>query len=456
MPRDILFRVAGGIAVLLSLAATAFIVLMVVSLTVTRRPIFIIALAAATTQVLALAALVYLVLRHIRPKNSTRKDVERAWDRRVNHRLLTLGITTSTLAGLVTAATLGWTEASVSEMPGRTLGLQFSVFLLCTFIIWGVSFLAQVLFYVYLVRVRERRAENLTESFDRVPEELPQMKEPSRPGTSATTRSNPFREPPFSNLPSSPTASDGVSSLRSSLSEVVRPGSSKMRLLGRQQPFARDSKRSSFDSPSGERMSQDDGFDSWDTSGVATQMRETVLHSSPLTKGSGLEPIPGSRSPSPATALEGPFFQQSPTSSPPSSPLPNFSRPGLRQRSASSEDHIHPLFRPSSPVPPPNAMRGTMVTAAPLAGQLISQQTLSRMRSGSLPSSPSPLIQSRSYNDMDGLQVLTPPSREMTPPIPDFILSAGARTSLLDYDKRRLPLQWTKEGFGHAGPDAGD
>ncbi|PGH28438.1 hypothetical protein GX50_08825, partial [[Emmonsia] crescens] len=74
-------------------------------------------------------------------------------------------------------------------------------------------------------------------------------------------------------------------------------------------------------------------------------------------------------------------------------PLPRPKFPP-RQRAHSFEDHIHPLFRSSSPDPPPVTTRGTVVTASPVAGQTISKKALSRIKSGSfssLPASSSPL-----------------------------------------------------------------
>lgn len=206
-------------------------------------------------------------------------------------------------------------------------------------------------------------------------------------------------------------------------------------------------------------------------------------------KGSGLEPIPGSRSPSPAKALEGPFFQSGPSLTPPASPLPqpsvsrptsppsspldlpNFaamfpppscppdctpfpqhsysrpgtrsgpvsrsgtisrSRPGSRSRAPSSEDHIHPLFRTSSPTPPPSASAGTNVTAAPEAGQLINERMLKRMRSGSLQSSPSPLVRSESSPDIRTVKVPPSPSLDQMPTSP----SVGSRPDLGHQRKR--------------------
>jgi hypothetical protein len=67
---------------------------------------------------------------------------------------------------------------------------------------------------------------------------------------------------------------------------------------------------------------------------------------------------------------------------------------GLRERServnsSSSELHIHPLFRSDSTTPPPLATPGTVVLAAPNAGQVIAHResirSIRRLRSGSSP-----------------------------------------------------------------------
>lgn len=202
------------------------------------------------------------------------------------------------------------------------------------------------------------------------------------------------------------------------------------------------------------------------------------IHSSPPVTRSGLETIPGSRPESPADALDGPFLPESPTaihaissdaitavdfypSSPPrgmpSSP-PNFSRPASRDQnrlvpnllSSSMEELIHPLFRPTSPRPPPIAIAGTMVTAAPNAGQLITPRTLSRMRSNPGPGGwrtmPSPSLASSAGSPPVSPTVSHGPGspgpsiaeEENLPPIlPGFVLSAGQRSSLQWYARRK-------------------
>lgn len=98
---------------------------------------------------------------------------------------------------------------------------------------------------------------------------------------------------------------------------------------------------------------------------------------------SQLETIPGSRSASPANALNGPFSGhwntpvesprvQSPTS--PSGSFKKMTRSFSRRQSSQDQSHIHPLFRRDSPTPPPVALPGTVITASPYAGQVISPE----------------------------------------------------------------------------------
>ena len=402
MTRSIPSLIAGTTAIAFSLATFILTVVLAVFQTIVRRRLYILALAATITQILLLCTLSYLVVRYTRraPRHGLLHGHE--WRERRNLFILVLGIIPSTIAGLVVGATLGWSKTDESEEPRYVLGLKSASFMLMLILFWLCAVLTQIVFYFFLVfagvATRPPDALHRTEES----QALQAMVEPSRPETSATAQSSPLHENQFHELAiptsSAPSVaeSEGTSSLRSSLSMVQRPNNSKTRLI--RQHSHRQTNQSA-DSPSAERASQDSGFDSWDTSAVAPHIRETVLLSSPGTRGKPLkplEPIPGSRSPSPATALEGPFFPQPESSSPPQSPLPqpSVSGPEFRQRAPSSEDHIHPLFRTCSPTPPPTASSGTTLTAAPVAGQLVHGRFLRRMRSGSLPSSMSPLIRS--------------------------------------------------------------
>ena len=137
-------------------------------------------------------------------------------------------------------------------------------------------------------------------------------------------------------------------------------------------------------------------------------------------------------------------------------------------RQNSNEAHIHPLFRSDSPTPPPLATPGTSVVASPIAGQVISPRpslrSLNRMRSGSLPTAPSPLSRKSSYEDgfaakkkSDESSSLKEVNEEeqqsgdadegkLTPPIPEWVLSAGNRSSLNGYKHRKQKGEEEEEG----------
>ena len=424
MTRSSPIHITGLLAIVLSLATSILAIVHAIYLTIGHRRLYILALAAAITQVVLTCMLSHLLVKYSR--RATRDGFQRGRKRieRQNIFILLLGIVPSTVAGLVVGATLGWSKASDDQEPRRILGLKSTSFLPIALAIWLSAVLSQIVFYVCLACIgNPKRTPGPSHTTDE-PQALQEMAEPIRPETSTTSQSRQFDELPISTSPPSVAASEESSSLRSSFSIVQRPTNSKTRLLMRQHSFPRPTKIS-IDSPSQERASEDSGFDSWDTSEVAPHIRETVLQSSPIVRGKPLkplEPIPGSRSPSPAKALEGPFFSRPESLSPPPSPLPQpgFSRPASRQRSVSSEDHIHPLFRTCSPSPPPTASSGTTLTAAPLAGQLINSNVLQRMRSGSLPCSTSPLVRSNSFDQFGARAPTVLPSQEYHPLMPDL------------------------------------
>ena len=430
MVRSSYSRIAGVLAFSLSLATFLLVIIFAIFLTIDRRRLYILALAAAVTQIILLCTLSHLLVRYTGP--ATKNEIHHAHEgrERRNMFILVLGIMPSTVAGLVVGAALGWSKASDAQQPGHILGLRSDYFLLISILIWLCAILAQVIFYLCMAWTRTlQRSPTPLHIIEEV-QILQEMAEPSRPQSSATNQSVQYHELATS---TSPPPSECASSLRSSISMVQRPITSKTRLLIRQHSSPRQSKRPS-DSPSQQRASQDSGFDSWDTSAVAPHIRETVLQSSPAMRGKPLrplEPIPGSRSPSPAKALEGPFFPQPESLSPPPSPLPqpSYSRPGSRQRAASSEDHIHPLFRTCSPTPPPTASSGTTLTAAPYSGKLIDGRLLRRMRSGSLPTSTSPFARSDSLEIDCAPGSAAGPLQESPPTMPDITLPGAYPSS---------------------------
>ncbi|KAI2642594.1 hypothetical protein GGS21DRAFT_486416 [Xylaria nigripes] len=138
----------------------------------------------------------------------------------------------------------------------------------------------------------------------------------------------------------------------------------------------------------------EDGFDSWDTSFVDPHNRQLLLEICSPTRSRFLEPIPASpansRSPSPGCPLDIEPPKQGPRDRC-YSPVPQ-TQQERTLKSSDSELHIHPLFRSDSPNPPPTATPGTVVVAAPNAGQFITGMSVNQMRCGS-----SPLSRTGSY-----------------------------------------------------------
>lgn len=92
-------------------------------------------------------------------------------------------------------------------------------------------------------------------------------------------------------------------------------------------------------------------------------------------------------------SLDG-LVQSSPMGSPTESTFQLDSSSASTVTLADREHNIHPLFRSTSPSPPPTPTRGTTVKASPSAGQTITKSTLTRMRSNRSLRSPSPLPES--------------------------------------------------------------
>ncbi|MCJ1406311.1 hypothetical protein MMC19_000376 [Ptychographa xylographoides] len=523
MSRVTLTTLTGAASALLTLVETAFLFIIGTGFAVHSDDISVITFIAAALQVMSLVMLVYLTGQSGRMLSTLTGG---ATSFRTRDEISTfVSLAMSLLAEGTSLATLVWMHVALPTLS-FFLAQRPSTLLVMTLVPWVLSVVLQSFFYLLLLLHRYSSAEKGEPQPISLTEDLVETSQVSRPGTSRTLNATP---------PRSPTIYPKRSSLRSSLTIAIRPTSSKTNSKTNLVP------RQSRDYPASmttTRASTDSAFDSWDTSNISPQMRETVLRSSPALPRNPLPPIPGSRSPSPAKALDGPYFFPEPASSEPpslsrpstsrsqpSSPPPvanssyftqalfaashsqpssptmekpsvftsfsNLSRPSIlrgrssteslphvkRARSASTntqhltnEDHIHPLFRSNSPTPPPSATPGTIVTAAPgsFAGLLINERMIHRMRSGSLPSSPSPLAHGTGYFFPEDAVVRTEsnigrvPStddededdeddddddrrreemgggeeRKMTPPIPEFILSVGRSDSMV-YGKRR-------------------
>ena len=377
------------------------------------------------------------------------------------------------LSAVATALLLGTMQQNLSKLPMRILGTSTRSMVLGCFVVWAVSLLSQTTFVICMILVPRKEFQRQIQRYSNTqvlqtianqtmsrPQDESDAQEKSHRGSSSTDSKFP---PTSSNR--SRSGSDTMASIRSSLNNMVRPMDSKTKLISPKTNRSM-SLTSSHHEPT---VIVEDGFDSWDYSSIIVETVVNIAPSGPRF----LETIPASpttsRSNSPGFPLdlEPPRTNRSRSYSPsgrnqrsnsPSASIRE-SRPSRNVSPVEpKESNIHPLFRSGSPTPPPAATPGTIVTAAPGAGQIISDRasirsmgSRSRLRSGSLPGSSSPLAHSASMDSIrrrlaleeqdqiaeeDG-ELETGSERTITPPIPQWIMEAGKRSSMGVYQTRK-------------------
>jgi hypothetical protein len=312
--------------------------------------------------------------------------------------------------------------------------------------LWAISCVTQIVLYtsplwkkkapkVQVISVSGPRDSVMSELRSSQPSRNLFLMEPAQPSSPLAAA---LPSPTFSSR-----SSHSLKSFRESLRHVVRPATSRTTLISRTS-FSRDARSIYSQSESFENVSHSDGFDSWDICSVPAQARDVVMQAAP-SRGTTLEPIPGSRPTTPARALEGPFLTELPEEdedlSPPPKMMPDYSRP---PSPAVSEAHIHPLFRTESPVPPPEATPGTSILASPLANQAIAcpARPFNRMRSNSHLSQ-THSARGRTSSPHASSRTPSPISRELTPPIPDYVLNSSPRSSMSG--TRKVQLQYSPD-----------
>ncbi|RDL39314.1 Uncharacterized protein BP5553_03654 [Venustampulla echinocandica] len=456
----------GALAVTSSIAMVTFDIVFAITLTKDdpKTNTRIAAIVASALGGISVLFLLMLLIRQTRYRNGA--HVQDFGHGRQHTYLLagfsgTLGIASAVASALL----LSMMRNRIGSIPKRTIASSTERLVSGGFGVWAVALLSQALFVICLVIIQRKdfqqqiqpyRVESEGEKFPQVQGLAGPQSENTHPNTGHRGQSSMESKNASSPSVRSRAGSDTISSFRSSLSHVVRPITSKTRLI--QTGYKSPHRPTSIDS--GPRdSSTEDSFDSWDTSTVDAQSRQAVESASPIPQ-RFLETIPasptGSRSPSPGFPLdlEPPKTRNRSRSYSPSSNHREIFRHSRTASPAGSmtEAHIHPLFRTDSPTPPPSTTPGTVVTAAPNAGQLISDRqsirTIHRMRSGSLPASP--LAHSDSFDSASSIDPATNGEelerktangeRTLTPPIPDFILNGGPRNSLSGYNLRKKTL----------------
>ncbi|KAI1173769.1 hypothetical protein F4777DRAFT_424793 [Nemania sp. FL0916] len=445
----VVFPIVIGLVALLATAATlALEVIFAYGLWSSTSAAKIIAVIAFAAEAIVVILLMTKFVRYIRGANSHRwSDLWSVW--------FALDLIASVVASAVSAALL-IVITRAPDVPKDILNMSLTYLLIGTAVALGFAFTSQLLFVVvYFVLHRLPDSDQAlslhTNEEGRLSPQFPmRIKSVPYDRTKPALSQTRLNERYSSEYPSRPGTSSGrsaaetISSFSGSLSNVVRPMGSRTRLLSSSSRTGR--RLGSLDSNAyRDRFSvTEDGFDSWDTSSVDPHHRQMVLETSSPIRPRFLETIPASpttsRSPSPGCPLdlEPPKGSQRNRSH---SPAPRV-RPDRPPMPSESELHIHPLFRTDSPGPPPATTPGTIVIAAPNAGQFITGKSITRMRSGSLPNSPSPLSRQGSYDSArmtpspngDRLRPedVVPGERKMTPPIPDWVLNGGSRSNLAE------------------------
>jgi len=473
----------GALAVSSEVAVLTFDIIFAITLSRNSSPVKanVVAIVASGLGSVSVALLLLLLARQVRYRNGARVQ-DLGHGRQHTYLLAGFAGVFGTLSAVASAVLLAIMRNRQADLPKRTIHSSTQSLVNGAFIAWAISLLLQAVFIICMVIIQRKdfqqhmqpyRAGTQTQNFE-------EMQESSREGVSSAQANDSYRGTPSMESRSPPPSSgrsragsDTMSSFRSSLSQVVRPISSKTKLIqhNHKVPYYRPTSIESTHRETNPAV--EDGFDSWDTSGVDAESRQAVESVSP-TPQRFLETIPASpttsRSASPGFPLdlEPPQSRKRSRSYSPANSFRDLPRAPRTTSPIESkhEAHIHPLFRTDSPTPPPAATPGTIVTAAPGAGQVISDRhsirSLHRMRSGSLPSSP--LVHSASLDSMrramqdreareerEEWERLEEAGgeRTLTPPIPDFILNGGPRNSMAGYNSRKK----TQAGLGKLGED---
>ncbi|RYO77935.1 hypothetical protein DL766_009805 [Monosporascus sp. MC13-8B] len=447
-----LFILVAAAAILATAAISAMNIIVAQAVRIWTAPTRIAAIVGSVFEGLLLVLLIALVTVRVRRSTTCIGPEGGIWFASL--------VLASVLASAASIAVLISMSKSAG-LPTTILGASPTGYLIGAAITLAFAFTSQLVLFVFDYLSGRLSSSGQGDSLHAESRYCPEMRLKAIPYSKTAASTTKTRGTPSEDHMSRPGTSSGrstaetMSSIRTSISHVVRPFSSKTRLLssnsrGRQ-------RAASFDSDSYRSRSSyaQDGFDSWDTSAAESHHRQSTLDTFSSTPSRVLETIPASpstsRSPSPGHSLDlEPPKQYRRSRS--FSPVPSLRR-GYSQspEPCSDELHIHPLFRSNTPTPPPQASPRTVVVAAPNAGKVISEKSLTRMRSGSLPTTPSPLSRQASHDSFrKNTESLAPPEEaeegDMTPPIADWISSTGSRTSLTEYTTRRLrELQPTPE-----------
>ncbi|OBT67188.1 hypothetical protein VE03_02605 [Pseudogymnoascus sp. 23342-1-I1] len=480
----------GALAVGTLAANLALTIAVAENLRMFGHPAGVLACASAALGGLSLCGIFFVALRRIYYERNGKPSKSASW--RLWKTTLEVAIILI-IWSLCAIATFIWILcARKDDLPLNTLGMSTQTLVIIALILWAVSGLAHSMYMMSIASVvrKELHAVQGAAAAEEG-QAASEMAETSHPTVEDSQGSNDSSTYVGSSGSTSTgsiqkrSSSETRSSIRNSFTKAIRPMTSKTHLIN-----SRYSHRPpSLDSTTADRDFID-SFDSWDTSGVEGPAWESTLsfgvtNSSPLSAIPPhpriLETIPASptassRSQSPGYPLDFPPPNTYARNSRSQSPVSFREHSGsFREHSGSyspigGEKHIHPLFRSDSPTPPPSATPTSIITAAPNAGVAISEIAVAvvRRKRSSSQTGRSPLIHTTSFDNIamevkreigkisqevrresrsrsgevdESEKKMAEPSpiahRGMTPPIPEWILGAGQRTSFHGYSKRK-------------------
>ncbi|KAK2765948.1 hypothetical protein FQN54_007463 [Arachnomyces sp. PD_36] len=483
MQRPLIIYFLGGISIATTLASVVLNSIYATSLDRTLADIRILAFVAAVLNAVGcIAILILLVFYVAKVKEACSSSTWKNWGfGLVGVFLLATAVLVGITMGRSNARYMIAPLAAQKQRRNRPLFLGW-----CG--VWGASVISQGLFYGFLLvssslfssaRQPSSPPENTCRQLSYDLRTLPNTQEPHATHNHHDTPSNrsfTSQRPAFSFRRQSLPGSDRIpNSVRSSLSGDMRLVLSRSRMRSQNhsqtQSFQtrRDSRASSYldryaSLSEDAREPEQHAFDQWDTSAVSPEIRDSVWQSNRDSNGSvgtigriqeqPISPPPVAVTTTITTTSSKSNFISPPPSSPPS-----------RGRGRSSfESHIHPLFRSDSPNPPP-------IITTPRTSTSISRPPTATTGSASSPSPPNtslnptprpsplkihsegiddeeletdgpgPAVDSQRSGEGEGVHIHVHADRNgdehKALPIPGFILSAGTRSSLVGYEKRR-------------------
>ena len=421
-----ILTICGIASLLASASSTILILLVAIALLNLRSPIWPVSIAAAILNIFALAWVAYMLASSLSADQYNRR-------KSLGTFRLIASILLGTLAALITLGSLVWIQLRITSATGTFLGNSLFTLQEVEYGVLGAAVVLQAIFTGLwtrshnMVKLSSGPEEQLSTLAPQPEMRAPQNVQPFAPPMQVQPM--PESIPRRTSIASASTRSSldasikAPSSKRSSFQDVVRPMTSRSRLIrphswtpststGPDRPSS--SKRAGHASMGAATLTTWARRDSTATQSTirSRSNSEASAYSSrdrPTTPiRTRLETIPGSRANSPARALDGPFPAQYKAGSTPLG-LPSFkpagsvmpgpyvanesgSRPQMERfvtapmspqvtPTEEDESHIHPLFRSASPLPPPTTTAGTVITGAQMGGQYMTPKTLSRATS---------------------------------------------------------------------------